>query len=263
MEGEWDNNIARAWKYIVPPARPALSELVIFDEYLSKFDRGSRMLILGSTPEFRDLGYLHKFSTSVVDYNEQNFHILKEQMKHPSNEKLIVGDWREMDFKEEFDIVLGDLSLNYVPVEDRPVVFENIRKALARDGVSLQRMWTRKDGVYDDFDKILKERFEQRAGMDYFYSLAMPLLMYFYNEEKGYTQSQDILGGLKKAKEENKINEELFEAFDKPWHDYKIPHRLVLKEEFERAVEEYFTVSVEYGKDHFSEYCPIYVLNKN
>lgn len=56
----WEKKFARMWTNYVPPQRPSAAEIVLYTKYLRKLQKKKRekikLLILGSTPELRDLG---------------------------------------------------------------------------------------------------------------------------------------------------------------------------------------------------------------
>ena len=104
----WDTNIARDWKWVTTPSRPSLSELRVMERVLEEYPRGSKILILGSTAEFRDMAYELGFKTTIVDYQPRNFETLYKHCRHPAIEngdekfssvagvtKIIEEDWMD------------------------------------------------------------------------------------------------------------------------------------------------------------------------
>ena len=57
----WNNYLAQTWDKYLPPIRPYAEETAIFKWYVANFikDKGKipNILILGSTPELRDIVY--------------------------------------------------------------------------------------------------------------------------------------------------------------------------------------------------------------
>ena len=54
---QWSQSVANLWGLFLPPARPSLSELVIFEKQLLELKSKRKDFvvgILGSTPEYRD-----------------------------------------------------------------------------------------------------------------------------------------------------------------------------------------------------------------
>lgn len=268
----WDTAVASDWKWVGPPARPSVSELSVIDSVLRRYPRHSRMLILGSTAEFRDLAYEHKFDTTIMDYNPRNYEILRRYMRHPSGEPeqtLVEKDWREIDYESRFDIVLGDLALNMVPLSEQQELIGKLTGALTPNGYSVQRVWVRDSAKYSPqhttLEDIICEHRETRAreGYDYFYSLALPLISFFHSEDRGETQFQHILHQLRIKHEKGEIDDEFMRAFDRPWGRYTMPNRLPSYAELDGWFRQKSNVvDVKHGDDLFSNYCPIYVTQR-
>jgi SAM-dependent methyltransferase len=265
MAAKWDNDIAMDWRWVIPPARPSLSELAVYDRLLGSYAPNSRILILGSTPELRDLAYFHQFHVTVVDYNKRTYNILKHEMRHPSNERLIVQDWREMDLPRRYDIVIGDLVINMMPFDDLDRFFGNVLKGLKENGIFINRTWIRIPDVYasrkTSLDQILKEHSRDRSRLPYFFSLALPLIQYYYDEGKNHINFQTLLEGLDQAFAQGLINKECLDAFRRPWHRYLMPNWIPERGVLELKLKKYFNIiEVTSGQDFFKEFCPIYAL---
>ena len=65
MKKGWNGNLARVWTKMVGPSRPTISELAVYSKYAKLIQNNSnhklKLLVLGSTPEFRDWGYENNF----------------------------------------------------------------------------------------------------------------------------------------------------------------------------------------------------------
>jgi len=109
----WGNNITS-------PARPCKSQLIIYNNVIKKIINNNnkpKALILGATPELRDLCIKNNFNTTVCDINLNMVKAMSSLMKYKgkAKEKIIIGDWLKTDFpKNNFDIILGDASLNQI-----------------------------------------------------------------------------------------------------------------------------------------------------
>lgn len=111
--------MAELWEKVVPPSRPSNSELSIYSEYLKnkqkELKRKVDILVLGSTTEFRDWGYENNCNVSVVDYCREYYSKISNGLKYKnSNEVVYFKKWQEMNFSNQFDIVIGDLATGNV-----------------------------------------------------------------------------------------------------------------------------------------------------
>ncbi len=81
--GTWGKELAQIWTNYLPPYRVSWSELGIYSKYLRllqhQFNEQSlKLLILGSTSEFREWGHEEHLNVTVIDYsNDYNGVILK------------------------------------------------------------------------------------------------------------------------------------------------------------------------------------------
>ena len=61
MGHDWNGRLALIWTKMVGPSRPTISEMAIYDKWAKRLqkitDRRLNLLVVGSTPEFRDWGF--------------------------------------------------------------------------------------------------------------------------------------------------------------------------------------------------------------
>lgn len=259
---KWDEEVAAAWKHTYPPCQPSPSELQIIERYVKELNGNPKVLILGSTPQFRDLLLKHGLKPTCVDYNRTNFHILKRMMKQRGKEKLIISDWREMELDEDYDLVLGDLSFQMVPLGDNEKIFRILRGALTEDGKIIHRNWMRIPNAYQDVSEILKER---RRNAHPLYSFAIPLIQHCYDDRKGSVLfAQRIVPYAEILCKNGYLTKTECNAIGRCWKFYQIPNYLPTKKEFERLAKKYFKIEgIRYGRNWFSKFCPIYILRKS
>lgn len=224
-------------------------------------------MILGSTPEFRDLCFFHAFDTTVIDYNPTTFQILGKSLRHPCTARLVAEDWRVIDLRDQFDLVIGDLAVNMVSVPEQETVVRNVRNALRKGGQFIHRAWVR-DGVRysphsTTLQEIVGEYLMKRPQANPFYSLALPLIRYYLDDNAESIDFQRLLQGLRDGFAQGIVSRECLTAFEGPWHRYLMPNWLPTEEKLRVMMGEYFTLAdVEHGDDPYSEFCPIFVLQK-
>lgn len=141
--------ISSNWLRLLPPAYPSKGDMKIYssiaDTYL-KNRKNSKIVILGSTPELRDL--LFKYSKKnnaqiyCLDITEAMFYAMSILVKNKNKrEKFVKGNWLEIDkiFKEKsIDLIIGDHVISNVGgFEDK--FFSGIKKALKDDGLFITR----------------------------------------------------------------------------------------------------------------------------
>ncbi|MBW2982301.1 class I SAM-dependent methyltransferase [Candidatus Woesearchaeota archaeon] len=136
---------------------PTPEELRVYEKFF-KIAKGSnkklKVLILGATPEIRDLSIRLGAETIAVDVSPRLLLALTNVMEYKDdfNNKFMVGDWLEADKflqKNSFDIVMADVSLANLPAENNKDMLKTINKLLTKDGYLITR-----NLVYDLPEKL-------------------------------------------------------------------------------------------------------------
>ncbi len=103
-----------------------------------------KTLILGATPEIRDLSLGMGFETTTVDISPRLLLALTNVMEHKDNPSNIfmVGDWLKLHKfleKDSFDIALGDLAVNNLPYNLWDDFFKSLSYVMKKDGCFIPR----------------------------------------------------------------------------------------------------------------------------
>ena len=82
----WNKNLASIWTNNVAPSRPSNAEMCVYTKYLrelqSQCGQRIKMLVLGSTPEFRDWGFEQAIDISVVDKSIEYHKCISREIRH-------------------------------------------------------------------------------------------------------------------------------------------------------------------------------------
>jgi SAM-dependent methyltransferase len=205
-ETNWrEGGLARIWQYYTPPARPSPSELGLIGRQIEKkrAEGGCEVLILGVTEEYRLLCRGLGIVPTLVDFNAANYDILSEKIGK-RDEKFVLSDWREMQFREEFDVVLGDNALNVIMGKDHEKLLGRIRDSLKKGGLFLPRLYTRKPGEKVSEEEVLGvlrriRNQPERVIMD----ASGAFMMAYYDFGKDAVFYRDIWDALAKAAEKD------------------------------------------------------------
>lgn len=153
--------IANKWKQGGPPARPTPFELKnIFKPYIKclansihkRENRTARMLVLGATPEFRDIGLKNRMEVWAVDINPNMLCAVDKFIKYRKSKRSIkiISDWLAMSKKlpnHYFDLVMAEQSFNIVLLKDWPRLCREIIKVLEPKGYILFKVATVTDKI--------------------------------------------------------------------------------------------------------------------
>ncbi len=126
---------------------PAASELTLekFNQLYSRMIEGAESihaLVLGATPELRDIVLENDHILTTVDHNEDAMHEKSEMMhfKYHPNETIVINDWMKLDFPDNtFDAILGDGVLTALSKDDQKTLLDNLHRMLKPTGHLLLR----------------------------------------------------------------------------------------------------------------------------
>lgn len=257
-------NLQDVWNIAVIPARPSQSDMNFIEGHVKTLEgRSAKALVLGCTPEFRDILMKYEIDTTCVDYNLPSFHGFRKAMKYEDRSRLVEADWRKMELNEKYDLVLGDLSFTMLNnMDDWGSVAGNIDGALKRNGKILHRTWLRIPGAYASFDDIMKEH-KTRQGMHPFTSLAYPLFQHFVKEDGAFDWMEVTNNFLKEKYERGVLTKDEFRYFEVFCGNFNTVMQFPTKQKADELFSRYFRIEqVKYCDEWFRDFCPIYVLGK-
>jgi SAM-dependent methyltransferase len=138
----YDGFLSR-WKSIGPPWRPSLRECLFADVEIKKIrkDEPLKALVLGVTPEWRDVLHMNGVDAVLCDAKESMMKSMTSVCYYePVKEIFIESDWLSISshFKEnEFDIVISDRPQDNIPYEKWNILWGEIKKVLNPNGILL------------------------------------------------------------------------------------------------------------------------------
>lgn len=140
MQQSW-KQIANLWKTYTPPVKPSPAEVHFYESKIKELillqkRKKLKALILGATPEFRDLLAQYKIDTTLIDNNQASVKAMTSLVKRKNpREKIVFGNWFKMPFKKNnFNLVLSDTSQDNIKFKDFEKFFKSVSKVLKPDG---------------------------------------------------------------------------------------------------------------------------------
>lgn len=134
------------WRKIKPPVRPSRRALEIYDKFLCRALRGKkspRILVLGATPEMRDLASYYSEEVTVVDINMDMILAMTKIIKNKKaakNEIWVKGNWVNVPLAPNYyGVILGDGIACQVTFEDAPKLWQHLNDLLKKKGAFLTR----------------------------------------------------------------------------------------------------------------------------
>jgi SAM-dependent methyltransferase len=172
MEERW-TQIARVYDKLLPPNRPSTGDIKVYAELMHQYTKEKmEILLLGSTPELRDLlqtlSIIYDANITCVDLSEdmyQAMSILKEA--ESSKEIFINKPWQDTGLpKAHYDIVVGDEVIVNVPVEERDQFFKEIIRLLKPTGLFITRHNAVELKDKELNKKLIKEEFRKVLNLE-------------------------------------------------------------------------------------------------
>jgi len=266
---DWNGKVADVWTNLVPPGIPAISEINIYLKHIRKIqyslNRRLKMLILGSTPEFRDLGYEQNFDVTVVDSSKDYYQNISKAIRHKAlidNEKVNFMRWEDINHSNEFDVVIGDLALCLIPLSELEDFVKRISKALKQNGLFLGKSLFIAASYKAEDPQRLVEKYYEGPPIHPYPALLYDLAVYCLNENNCFDYRK-MYNVLKELNKEQILKDEAFDFFEKlGWNiDIDIEVQVLSLEIFEELVSKYFSIAnIEYGDEVYSKYFPLYIL---
>ncbi|MFA7209238.1 MAG: class I SAM-dependent methyltransferase [Parcubacteria group bacterium] len=265
----WNKQLAKDWKNYAAPVRPGL-EMAIYEKIIRKVLAGNkkpRILILGSTPEFRDLLLKHKITPICCDVNSEVYEALRILMKRDGKELFIESDWLELDDARGFDLIMGHNVINMIPINKQSFFVKNIADNLKPGGIfattAVIRPVRKEVNPADGFERYRKLRI--KTGKKTLFMMAYPDLALSIGRKKGSYTPSGILSKLRDMRGKRIIDDSELKTmlgFIKP-SSLKI--RLPLRDNLENIFNKYYLIEdVKYITDKYFDprYWPIYILRK-
>ncbi len=266
----WNQQFALAWAKMQPPARPNLNEQGFYETIIKKVIKNNpraKILILGSTPELRDIIIKNKITPVCCDISSEVFRSLRIIMKRHGQERFILSDWTELNLKQRFDLILGHQVINMLPLKKQSKLIETVHNHLKPGGIFVQSVVLRASqdkniSLLTGFKRYrrLGKRFKKFA-----FSIIHPDLLLSISKKTGTYSPKDCLNIVERLYKFHKINKEERDAYFKVMPPSDLRVYIPTKKIFEKLTKKYFRIKLIYCPKSIyydSRHWPIYVLNK-
>lgn len=139
----WHQNKIYQWQLHKSPSRPSRIDIKIYENFLRKLKNFKKVLILGSTPELRDLAHKYNKQVVIIDISLIMMQAMSELMRYKSKiekEIWVKANWLDNILAENyFDIVIGDLVVENIPFKLQGKFCQKISSLLKREGYFIVR----------------------------------------------------------------------------------------------------------------------------
>ncbi len=143
------SKVAADWTHKADPSRPSLDTVKLYSKFMAKalgFSQGKKVVVMGATPEIRDMLYKYYFINKIevicAEWLPEMYYGMTELVNHKiPGEKFIKTNWLKMNFaNNSVDVFVADLIFgNIVSLEDKELLLKKINQKLKRGGYFIPR----------------------------------------------------------------------------------------------------------------------------
>jgi hypothetical protein len=149
--------ISKHWAHFGEPSRPSRGDVYNYNKLLLEAlpnKKGAEVLVLGSTPEIRELLYkfwlTKKIKVTCADMTREMYEAMSVFVDNRiKDEKFVIANWVTMKFSHKFDVIIGDYVNGNLGAEYKDSFLTNIKFLLKEGGYFIQR-----DTIISDDFKI-------------------------------------------------------------------------------------------------------------
>lgn len=140
--------LSHIWGRLKPLLRPSGGELRIYEKHVRNLAlrRNPQALLLGATPELRDILAKYNLKVTMIDINPEVVKAMTTLRKRRGGrEKIIIGDWLDIPHlikKEKYDLILGDHPLGLIRIRNWDKFLKGLTSVLKPDGYVLLNIVT-------------------------------------------------------------------------------------------------------------------------
>jgi len=144
------SRLTKLWINYLPPSKPSLYDLNIYKALIRKYClqiNGMKALVLGATPELRDLLFELKADVSVVDRNPYMIEEMTRIRIYKNHEAVYIDDWFKYlpKNKYSFNLIVSDLTQSNIPYDMHDEFYQLVSNSLIPGGIFIDRMYTYRD----------------------------------------------------------------------------------------------------------------------
>ncbi len=182
-----------------------------------KNKKKARCLVLGATPELRDLVLDRNYQLVSLDMSEEM--ILKMSVlmknKNSANEIIVKSNWLSSPLKNNlFDLIMGDFVAVNIPTKLLPTFFKEMKRLLKPGGyILIREAVTMKEFPFRKPEEIISlSRKGKWDVIDLWYLLYSTTSLGGYNRKTKKASYIKLFPGIKRLYKQGKLNKKEFDA---------------------------------------------------
>ena len=268
------NKLSLNWgKYVTPPVRPCFGLLKNWEKIVkevAKKTKKPKALILGSTPELRDLVLKYNFESFACDINPDMLEAMDKLMKYKnhSKNKKIIANWLKINFpKRIFDLILGHQALEQIlSQKDLKKLLNKLKNLLKPTGFFLACVLVREKKKAEIVGNKWTEWIQRYKNKEISESELHHFLKYYsdwnsFPKSPSVVKSAGLFQKLGRLYKQGKIPKSFYQWWERLLGSKDKPMFIFLRKDLERLLGEYFQL-IPINQCHefrFCEHLPFYL----
>ena len=274
MSKTWNNELALKWTNMVWPSRPSISDLYVLKQYANilhiKYNRKLKILILGSTPEYRDFAFEENMTSVVVDKNFSYHQTISRELRHksilgnPKYERVIFEPWETFNLKEKFDLIVGDLVVGNIDKQDLSAFLLKLSSLLEDDGLFIQKsIYSIPRDKRSSSEEIVETYYKEYASFHPYSYLIHAISMNVVDDDN-MMRFNKLYNEFLRLFTQGILKEDEMNYFDSIGIDNEMGFRfhMIPIDIYEDMIKKYYNIyEIRYGIDIDSKFMPIHILS--
>lgn len=268
---KWSKEVAQVWKNYIPPCRPSSYEIELLNKLMEPKKlqwKNMKILILGSTSEYRIWAQSFNCMVTVIDNSLEYHNEISKEINIPlSNENLDNIDWLKMIYKNQYDIIVGDLVIGNLPSSKILEFLRKVKNALKNEGVFFTKSFffdnnylirTPQD-LFLEYEKYFRHRNPFQFNI---YNLAM----YCTNPDTYMMQFKDMYFQVELSFIKNIISRKTFNVFKNLGWTEEMKNQFYMMPKLlweDNLIEIFNNFECEKSNEDWAVNFPIYIIKKN
>lgn len=263
-KSEW-KKLAKTWAALKPPWKPSNERIKIYHEIIKKHVKRKEALLLGATPEIRDLLAKLKMKVTILDISPSMIRAMTSLKKKKNEENIVIGNWLTTKLDKKYNLVIGDSVVNNLSLKQVNRFFQQVKGFLKDDGIficqiaviakPLEKISISTDDI---IEKARKRPAYYKSYVNRAYDYCQWSVLHRRNKIINWGELNEIYRHKLKNKE---ISKKEFKLLDFNLPDVRM--LFLTKQEFEKMINPFWNIIEEkYEKEHkvSKDFYRIYIL---
>lgn len=265
--------IAGMWStYFTSPSRLSPGEEEKYRAWITQL-KPKTALVLGATPELRDILNELGCETTIIDINLEMIVAMSSLVKvNNPDETIVRANWLSNPLRSGyFDVVVGDAVLPNIPWKDRALLLSEVKRMLKSTGVFITRaFYAPRQKSFTELSQLFEHFSKKEPSYQSALELVLELQLFAYdpNDHLGsFAKAKDLLLRFRVGNRFNFRSESLSQMLEMVWNVWctRFGNKVFVyayKDEEEADYKRYFDIADTFeAKDNsYSKLTPMYLL---